>query len=107
MKKALALIKTFILVTLIGTLGHMAFYFVNETIIKDEGESPFFQMLWNALRLDVAVAGYVCFVPALILIVSVWWKRKVLVYIWRTYFGIISLALAMAFAIRLEFFSSP
>lgn len=96
MKKALALIKTFILVTLIGTLGHMAFYFVNESIIKDEGESPFFQMLWNALRLDVAVAGYVCFVPALILIVSVWWNRKALVYIWRTYFGIISLALAMA-----------
>ncbi len=96
MKRISALIKVFAAVTLLGVLGHIGFYFLNLHLITDEGDAPFFPMLWNALRLDVAVAGYACFLPALILMVSVWWKGMALVYLWRCYVGIVAFAVTLA-----------
>ncbi len=96
MKRITALIKVFSAVTILGVLGHIAFYLLNLHLISGEGDASFFPMLWNALRLDVAVAGYASFLPALIFLVSVWWKGIALVYLLRCYFGIIAIAMTLA-----------
>ena len=96
MKRIIALIKVFSAVTILGVLGHIAFYFLNLHLISEEGDATFFPMLWNALRLDVAVAGYASFLPALVFMVSVWWKGIALVYLLRCYFGVIAFAMTLA-----------
>ena len=96
MKRIIALIKVFSAVTILGVLGHIAFYLLNLHLISEEGDATFFPMLWNALRLDVAVAGYASFLPALVFMVSVWWKGIALVYLLRCYFGVIAFAMTLA-----------
>lgn len=96
MRKILALIKTFIAYTLVGVLGHIIFYIANFSAIEAEGETAFFPMLWHALRLDVAIAGYASLIPGLIFTISVWWRDKALAYIWWTHSAIICFAMVLA-----------
>ena len=86
----------FFCITLSGTIGHTVFYIENHCVISEEGESAFFEMLWNALRLDVAIAGYVTIIPALLLIIAIWKRGHLLFRIWQTYTVIISFAIVLA-----------
>lgn len=96
MRKILALITVFLALTFISVLGHIAFYFANYSLITGEGNASLLQMLWHGLRLDFSVSGYASLIPGIILIISIWWKKKALVSIWRTYFVIVSFAFALA-----------
>ena len=86
----------FFCITLSGTIGHTAFFIANHSIISEEGETVFFQMLWNALRLDVAIAGYATIIPALLLFIAIWKKWKLLYRIWQAYTLVISFAIVLA-----------
>ena len=96
MSHSVFFILYFFCVTLSGTIGHTVFYTANHSVISEEGESPFFEMIWNALRLDVAIAGYVTIVPALLLIIAIWKRGKLLFRIWQAYTVFISFAIQLA-----------
>lgn len=96
MNKITTLLKAFALFTLYGTLGHAVFYVCHHSIIARGGDTAFFPMLCNALRLDMAVAGYVCIVPALLLLTAIWWSGKALLYVCKAYLALASFLIVLA-----------
>ena len=62
-------------------------------------------MLLHGLRLDVAVAGYLCLLPCLLAVVNTWTKGRgalrILGYVWKGYFGIVALLLAIAILLNI------
>ena len=64
----------FIVITMICVIGRTGFYLVHHALIESGGEASFLPMLLHGLRLDVAVAGYLCLLPCLLAVVNTWIK---------------------------------
>lgn len=57
----------------------------------------FVDVILHGLPLDAAVAGYLTAIPALLLIVSVWWQGKALKYIFKGYYIFCAVLLGLIF----------
>jgi len=94
-------IKTFFVVyvfwALLGILSKIPFLAVYHDMIGDATILDQFLVLANGAILDVAVAGYITAIPALLMILNVWWQSKATNYVWHTYFACISFIVALAF----------
>ena len=103
--KIKAILAVFIIITMICAIGRTGFYLVHHSLIASGGEASFLPMLLHGLRLDVAVAGYLCILPCLLAAVSAWLKGKnsirTLGYIWKVYFSIAALILALAILLNI------
>ena len=62
----------FILWTLVGVIGKLVFLAVYASIIDGICASDWWDVIWHGLVLDVAIAGYLTIIPALIIIISLW-----------------------------------
>ena len=95
----------FIVITMICAIGRTGFYLVHHALIESGGEASFLPMLLHGLRLDVAVAGYLCLLPCLLAVVNTWIKGRgalrILGYVWKGYFGIVALLLAIAILLNI------
>lgn len=90
---------------------------------NDASAADFFAVMWHGLAMDMSMAGYLCVLPALLLIAGIWLPRKELTIALKTYLAIIAALLAAIivldlvlygyWAFRLDstplfyFFSSP
>ena len=97
MRSICSFIKLFLIWTLIGVVSKVVFLLVYHSLLADVPLGDKLAVLWYGLRLDMAVAGYVTIIPGLLLIVGLWFKGKLLRWIWEGYFLLISILASLAF----------
>ncbi len=101
-------IKTFIVIfltwTLIGMLSKVVFLAVHSKLIPSPSIGDYLAVMWHGLPLDFAMAGYLCILPAIILIISIWIRSKVAVVAWRIWFAFASLASAVVFVTNIALY---
>lgn len=61
---------------------------------SDASAADFFAVMWHGLAMDMSMAGYLCVLPALLLIAGIWLPRKGLAIVLKTYLAIIAALLA-------------
>ena len=81
-------LSVFLLWTLIGALSKLAFLAVYASIIDGICASDWWDVIWHGLVLDVAIAGYLTIIPAIIIIISLWTRHKAIELVWKGYFAI-------------------
>lgn len=90
-------IKTFfqilVLWTLVGTLGHLLFLAIYNELLSDATRAERMLSLLYALKLDIAVAGYLTIIPALMLLLR---ERQGMKLLWNAYFIVIAAIYALA-----------
>ena len=87
---------TFIVWTLVGVLSKVPFLLMYSSQIGDAGIGDYLSVIWHGLRLDIAIAGYLTLLPGLLLMVSLWYRGKVLRYLWHGYFAVTTLLYSLA-----------
>jgi phosphoglycerol transferase MdoB-like AlkP superfamily enzyme len=90
-------ISLFLLWTLIGVLSKFVFLAVYASIIEGISASDWWDVIWHGLVLDVAIAGYLTIIPALIFIASLWIESKTIGWIWKGYVGIVAFISSLAY----------
>lgn len=78
-------------------VSKVVFLLVYNSLVVDVPLGDKLAVLWYGLRLDMAIAGYVTLIPGLLLIVGLWFKERLLNWIWEGYFGLISVVASLAF----------
>lgn len=93
-------VKSFFLVftlwLLLGTLSKVVFMMVHGAVVGIGSFSDSLQVIGHGLRLDMAIAAYLSLIPAILLMIAVWFRGRSLVFAWRTYFLVVSF-LAVSF----------
>ena len=92
MKSIKTLIAIFLLWTLIGVVSKIPFLLMYNGILN----TNWMLVIWHGLRLDIAIAGYLCMIPGLIFTIqeikTYSWYR----WLWKGYFSITSLLYSLA-----------
>lgn len=90
-------IKTFfqvlVLWTLVGILGHLLFLAIYSELLSDATRAERALSLLYGLKLDIAIAGYLTIIPALMLLLR---ERRGLKLLWNAYFIVIAAIYALA-----------
>jgi phosphoglycerol transferase MdoB-like AlkP superfamily enzyme len=94
----------FLLWTLIGALSKLAFLAVYASIIDGICASDWWDVIWHGLVLDVAIAGYLTIIPALIFIASLWIESKTIGCIWNGYVGIVAFISSLAYVANIALY---
>lgn len=94
----------FLLWTLIGVLSKFVFLAVYASIIEGISTSDWWDVIWHGLVLDVAIAGYLTIIPALIFIASLWIESKVIGWIWKGYVGIVAFISSLAYVANIALY---
>lgn len=102
-------IRTFFLVfllwTLVGMISKGAFLLIYHSLFANATFSELCQVFWYGLRLDIAVAGYVTGIPGLLLIATLWSRRRLIHWLWNGYFFLIALPASLAYVANLGLYS--
>lgn len=102
-------IRTFFLVfllwTLVGMISKGAFLLIYHFLFANATFSELCQVFWYGLRLDIAVAGYVTGIPGLLLIATLWSRRRLIHWLWNGYFFLIALLASLAYVANLGLYS--
>ena len=96
----LRFVKVFILWTLYGMVSKVLFMSVNHSLYAETGVGDWMDVLWHGLQLDVAVAGYLTILPALLLICSLWYRGRVMRWLWNGYSALAALLSALAYTLN-------
>ena len=97
-------ISLFLLWTLIGVLSKLVFLAVYASIIDGIGVSDWWDVIWHGLVLDVAIAGYLTIIPALIFIASLWIESKTIGWIWKGYVGAVAFISSLAYVANIALY---
>ena len=73
----------------------LAYYY--KGLYNDCSLGDFSDVLWHGLPLDLAIAGYLTAIPALLLIAGIWWQGKALRLIFKGYYIFCAVLLACIF----------
>lgn len=102
-------IRTFFLVfllwTLVGMISKGAFLLIYHSLFANATFSELCQVFWYGLRLDIAVAGYMTGIPGLLLIATLWSRRRLIHWLWNGYFFLIALLASLAYVANLGLYS--
>ena len=97
-------ISLFLLWTFIGVLSKLVFLAVYASIIDGISASDWWDVIWHGLVLDVAIAGYLTIIPALIFIASLWIESKTIGWIWKGYVGIVAFISSLAYVANIALY---
>ena len=97
-------ISLFLLWTFIGVFSKLVFLAVYASIIDGISASDWWDVIWHGLVLDVAIAGYLTIIPALIFIASLWTESKVTEWIWKGYVGIVAFISSLAYVANIALY---
>ena len=100
----LGLVRLFLLWTLVGVLSKLVFLAVYASIIDGICASDWWDVIWHGLILDVAIAGYLTIIPALIFIASLWIESKAIGWIWKGYVGIVAFISSLAYVANIALY---
>lgn len=96
MKRIKLIFAIFVLWTLLGTLSKVVFLIVYRDTIGDMGIENVAGVLFNGLRLDIAIAGYMTVAYSLLLTVHVWYRGMVWQCLWRGFTFVAAFAFMLA-----------
>ena len=82
-----------------------AFLLIYHSLFANATFSELCQVFWYGLRLDIAVAGYVTGIPGLLLIATLWSRRRLIHWLWNGYFFLIALLASLAYIANLGLYS--
>lgn len=102
--RASLFISLFLLWTFIGVFSKLVFLAVYASIIEGISASDWWDVIWHGLVLDVAIAGYLTIIPALIFIASLWTESKVTEWIWKGYVGIVAFISSLAYVANIALY---
>ena len=100
----LGLVRLFLLWTLVGVLSKLVFLAVYASIIDGICASDWWDVIWHGLILDIAIAGYLTIIPALIFIASLWIESKAIGWIWKGYVGIVAFVSSLAYVANIALY---
>lgn len=86
-------------------LGKVFFLLLYHSLMSDGGWGNYLSVIWYGLRLDIAVAGYLSIVPALMLMVSLWYNGKPLRWLWSLYFAVTAVLCSLAYVSNIALYS--
>ena len=69
------------------------------------GPMDWLRVMWHGMPLDLAMAGYLTIVPALLLIVSCFWMKPVLRSIYQVYNIVVSAVVALTLVVNLALYN--
>lgn len=107
MKSITTIVKVFLLWTLIGALTKPVFLLLYASMAGNIGVTDWLLTMWHGIRLDLAIAGYLSIIPALLLIINVWLgrksdsKKKTVSALWKGYFILFSFLAALGYCVNL------
>ncbi len=105
MRQISILVNIFLIWTMVGMLSKVFFLLFYHTLISDAGWIDYCLVLWYGLKLDVAIAGYLCVLPGLMLMVSVWHLGRELTAVWKIYFAICAFACSLGYISNIGLYS--
>lgn len=97
MRQIRILFRLFLVWTFVGMLSKVFFLIFYHALMPDAGWKDYCSVLWYGLKLDIAVAGYLCVLPGLLLMLSVWCRSKVLNIVWKGYLLISAFLCSLAY----------
>ena len=101
MSRIRTFIFVFIMWTIVGMLSKCAFLLIYHSLFEGVGFLNQILVVWYGLRLDIAIAGYLTIIPALLLIVTLWSKHRLGHWLWNGYFAISAFLSSLAFIANL------
>lgn len=96
MKRIKQLVSIFCAWTLVGVYGKLMFVAVYHSLIGVTSFGDVMGIISHGLKLDVAIAGYLTIVPALLMMISLWMEYGVIRKILLAYNAIVGTAVALA-----------
>ncbi|MEG1838086.1 MAG: sulfatase-like hydrolase/transferase, partial [Bacteroidaceae bacterium] len=93
--KVIQFVKTYLLFILIFLVQKPLFMFYYHDIYENATFVDYLLVMWNGLKLDASMAGYLTAIPGFILILSLWLKSSLIQLIQKVYFYIIAFALSL------------
>ena len=94
----------FLLWTLVGVLSKLVFLAVYASIIDGITASDWWDVIWHGLVLDVAIAGYLTIIPAIIIIISLWTRHKAIEWVWKGYLAITGFISSLAYVANIALY---
>ena len=101
MKQIKCFVHIFLLWLLVGTASKAVFLLMYQSLFSNVDLGNQLSVLWNGLRLDLAIAGYFTVLPGLILLINIWWNGHLLRWLWKAYFGIAAFLVSLAYIANL------
>lgn len=96
---------TFLLFVVIFLLQKPLFMLCNLTAFKGSTFAEWMKVMWNGLPLDIALAGLLSIVPGILLLCTIWSRKKLWRRLGRIYFLLVSILLSWVFVRHLGFSS--
>ena len=88
-QRILLFVTIFFYFVLIFFVGKVAFTLIHSSLGGGVSASDVYQVLYHGLPLDLSMSGYFTAIPALILILSIWFDPKYVARIFNVYFIIV------------------
>ena len=101
MNRIRSFILVFLLWTLVGVVSKGVFLLMYHSLFAEASFSELSRVIWYGLRLDIAVAGYVTIIPALLLLLTLWSRRKLIHWFWNGYFMLAAFLSSLAYIANL------
>ena len=91
----------FVLWTLVGMAGKIVFMLFYAGLLDGTSAADWLSVLWHGLRLDIAIAGYLTMLPALLLIVTLWHNSRIVTGVWKGYMAVAAALTAVAYIVNI------
>lgn len=99
--RLLLLIKNYLCFLLIFILQKPLFMAYYHSLYGKYGGAEWLNVMWHGLPLDLSLSGYLSLLPGILLILSVWISSSKLRYVWKGYYVVVALLLAVIFVVDL------
>lgn len=88
-QRILLLVAVFVYFIFIFYMGKVAFMLVHSPVGGEIASFDILRVLYHGLPLDMSMSGYLAVIPALILILSIWFRPEAVSKIFNVYFAVI------------------
>ncbi|MDE6105980.1 MAG: LTA synthase family protein, partial [Bacteroidales bacterium] len=103
-ERLIELVKTYLLLLGIFVLQKPLFMLCYHALYADVPCTDWVRVIWHGLVLDTSVAAYFTVVPGLLAVISAWSRTGILHWIYRGYYLLVSLLLALIFVVDVSLY---
>ena len=101
MKSVKAFILIYVLWLLLGTASKLVFLLTYHELFEGLTLADVLGVVGHGVKLDMAIAGYLTILPALVLLLGIWLKGKYMLEGWRTLMALLIFAAIVFYAVNL------
>lgn len=105
MRYVKAFILTYVLWLILGTVSKVIFLLIYHEIIGACGIGDFLGVLGRGVKLDMAIAGYLTVLPALILLIGEWVEGKCILFGWRLFIVLLSFGVSLFYCVNIGLYA--